>query len=138
MKPLPGAARPQPSSGGRRLGGSFRPYHGPVVRSSYEADLERLAMLREPTRNRLYEFVERQAHPVSRDEAAAAIGITRELAAFHLDRLVDVGLLRAEYRRLGGRTGPGAGRTSKLYRRSRHQVQVSLPHRDHELLARLL
>ena len=32
----------------------------------------------------------RPAEPVGRDEAAAALGISRELAAFHLDRLVAV------------------------------------------------
>src|SRR5207253_8649713 len=55
-----------------------------------------------------------------------------------LDKLVGLGLLKAEYRRLSTRSGPGAGRTSKLYRRSRHQFAVSLPRRSHELLARLL
>ncbi len=97
-----------------------------------------MAALREPTRRRLYQFVERQPDAVSRDEAAKAIGISRALAAFHLDKLIEVGVLKAEYRRLSGRTGPGAGRTSKLYRRSRHDIAVSLPPRDHQLLARLL
>ena len=101
-------------------------------------ELEAMAALREPTRRRLYQFVERQAHAVSRDEAATEIGISRALAAFHLDKLVELGLLKAEYRRLSGRSGPGAGRTSKLYLRSRKQLSVSLPPRDHELLARLL
>ena len=97
-----------------------------------------MAALREPTRRRLYQYVERQPEPVSRDEAAEAIGISRALAAFHLDKLAELGLLKAEYRRLSGRSGPGAGRTSKLYLRSRNRFSVSLPHRDHELLARLL
>ena len=97
-----------------------------------------MAALREPTRRRLYEFVERQADAVSRDEAANEVGISRALAAFHLDKLVELGLLTAEYRRLSGRTGPGAGRTSKLYRRSSNQLSVSIPRRDHELLARLM
>jgi predicted ArsR family transcriptional regulator len=101
-------------------------------------ELEATAALREPNRRRLYEYVERQPRAVSREEAAAAVGISRALAAFHLDKLVGLGLLKAEYRRLSGRTGPGAGRTSKLYRRSRHQFAVSLPHRNHQLLARLL
>lgn len=97
-----------------------------------------MAALREPTRRRLYQYVERQPRAVSRDEAAEAAGISRALAAFHLDKLVEVGVLKAEYRRLSGRSGPGAGRTSKLYRRSGTQIAVSLPHRDHELLARIL
>jgi len=102
------------------------------------AELESLAALLEPNRRRLYEYVARRPDAVSRDEAAEAVGISRALAAFHLDKLVGLGLLRTEYRRLSGRSGPGAGRTSKLYRRSRHQFGVSLPRRDHELLARLL
>jgi len=101
-------------------------------------ELEAIAALREPTRRRLYQFVERQVEAVSRDEAAAEVGISRALAAFHLDKLVELGVLRAEYRRLSGRSGPGAGRTSKLYVRSGNQLSVSLPQRDHELLARLL
>ncbi|MDP9269439.1 MAG: transcriptional regulator [Chloroflexota bacterium] len=101
-------------------------------------ELEAMAALREPNRRRLYQYVERQPHAVSRDEAAEKVGISRALAAFHLDKLVGLGLLKAEYRRLSGRSGPGAGRTSKLYRRSRQQFAMSLPHRNLELLARLL
>ena len=106
--------------------------------SSLERELEVMATLRDPTRRRLYQYVERQPRAVSRDEAAAAAQVSRGLAAFHLEKLVRLGLLKAEYRRLSGRSGPGAGRTSKLYRRSRHEFAVSLPRRNHELLARLL
>jgi predicted ArsR family transcriptional regulator len=109
-----------------------------MAKPSIERTLEVIGALREPTRRRLYEYVERQPRAVSRDQAADAVGISRALAAFHLEKLVEVGILSPEYRRLSGRTGPGAGRTSKLYRRSREQVDVSLPHRNHELLARLL
>lgn len=104
----------------------------------FERQLEAFDALREPTRRRLYEHVERQPQAVSRDEAARAVGVKRALAAFHLDKLVGLGLLTTEYRRLSGKSGPGAGRTSKLYLRSRHQFDVSLPRREHELLARLL
>ena len=103
-----------------------------------EPELKVAATLRDPTRRRLYRYVERQPQAVSRDEAAKAAGVTRALAAFHLEKLVTVGLLKAEYRRLTGRSGPGAGRTSKLYRRSRREFAMSLPRRNHELLARLL
>jgi predicted ArsR family transcriptional regulator len=107
-------------------------------KSWLEPELEVVATLRDPTRRRLYRYVERQPRAVSRDEAAEAAGVSRALAAFHLEKLVRVGLLKAEYRRLSGRGGPGAGRTSKLYRRSRHEFAMSLPWRNHELLARLL
>jgi predicted ArsR family transcriptional regulator len=109
-----------------------------VGKPALERALEVVAALREPTRRSLYEYVERQPRAVSRDQAAQAAGISRSLAAFHLDKLVRLGLLKAEYRRLSGRSGPGAGRTSKLYRRSRRQFDLSLPYRNHELLARLL
>jgi predicted ArsR family transcriptional regulator len=94
-----------------------------------------VALLDEPKRRRLYEFVTARSTPVGREEAAAAIGIGRELAAFHLDRLAEAGLLDTEYRRLGSRTGPGAGRPSKLYRRSKRELNVSLPARDYERAA---
>jgi predicted ArsR family transcriptional regulator len=113
-------------------------YHGRMEVPPLPPELEATAALRDPNRRRLYGFVARQPRSVSRDEAAAAVGVSRALAAFHLDKLVAVGLLKAEYRRLSARSGPGAGRTSKLYRRSRLQFAVSLPHRNHELLARLL
>jgi predicted ArsR family transcriptional regulator len=97
-----------------------------------------IAALDEPVRRRLYHYVAAHRGDVSRDEAAAGAGISRELAAFHLDKLVGEGLLEASFRRLTGRTGPGAGRPSKLYRRSRRQIEVSLPPRSYELAARLL
>jgi predicted ArsR family transcriptional regulator len=104
-----------------------------------DADVvEAIALLDEPKRRRLYEFVAARREPVGRDEAAAALGIGRELAAFHLDRLAAAGLLDVEYRRLGERRGPGAGRPAKLYRRSASEIAVSLPARDYERLAGLL
>lgn len=97
-----------------------------------------IAALDEPTRRRLYEHVVRQPGPVGRDEAAAAVGTPRSTAAFHLDRLVDEGLLEAVYQRRTGRSGPGAGRPAKLYTRSPRQVTVSLPERHYELAAHLM
>ena len=99
--------------------------------------IEAVAALAEPTRRRLYEWVVGQRRPVGRDEAASALAVGRPLAAFHLDRLVEAGLLVTEYRRLSGRSGPGAGRPAKLYRRVEADVTVSLPERRYELAARL-
>lgn len=96
-----------------------------------------IAALNEPWRRDLYRYVAQQPDSVSRDQAAEALGIGRALAAFHLDKLVEEGLLDVEFRRLSGRTGPGAGRPSKLYRRSVRQFDVSLPQRSYELVARL-
>jgi predicted ArsR family transcriptional regulator len=100
--------------------------------------LAAIAALADPLRRRLYGFVSRQEHAVGRDEAAAGVGISRSAAAFHLDRMVDDGLLEPEFRRLTGRQGPGAGRPSKLYRRARREIAFSLPVRQYELAADLL
>jgi predicted ArsR family transcriptional regulator len=101
-------------------------------------DIELVALLDEPARRALYDFVCGRDESVGRDEAAAATGMSRGLAAFHLDRLADVGLLDVEFRRLTGRTGPGAGRPSKLYRRAERRVSVSLPAAQSDLAGDLL
>lgn len=99
--------------------------------------IAKVALLAEPVRRALYLYVSRQSEPVGRDEAADATGTTRENTAFHLDKLVEEGLLETSYRRLGGKTGPGAGRPAKLYRRSSRQLQVAIPARRYELAAEL-
>lgn len=106
--------------------------------SGNESDLQVLASLAEPVRRALYDLVAASAEPLSRDEAADGVGVSRQVAAYHLDRLADDGLLEVEFRRLTGRVGPGAGRPSKLYRRSRQVYEVSVPPRRYELAARIL
>jgi len=96
-----------------------------------------VASLAEPTRRRLFEWLVGRTEPVGRDEAAAALGIGRPLVAFHLDRLVEAGLLDVDYRRLTGRSGPGAGRPAKLYRATRRELAVSVPARRYEVAAEL-
>lgn len=99
--------------------------------------MESVALLGEPARRALYLYVMRQPGEVTRDEAARAVKVSRELAAFHLDKLVSAGLLEPVYRRLTGRTGPGAGRPAKLYRRAAGQIEISLPQREYQLASRI-
>ena len=106
--------------------------------SSDRPDLAALSSLDDPVRRRLYEVVTQRTGPVGRDEAASAAGIGRALAVYHLDKLVESGLLTAFYRRPSGRTGPGAGRPAKLYARSDREFAVTVPPREYELAARLL
>ncbi|MGH3237758.1 MAG: helix-turn-helix transcriptional regulator [Streptosporangiaceae bacterium] len=101
-------------------------------------DLASLSSLDDPVRRRLYEVVTGQADPVGRDEAASAARVGRALAVYHLDKLVESGLLTATYQRLAGRSGPGAGRPAKLYARSDREFAVTVPPREYELAARLL
>jgi predicted ArsR family transcriptional regulator len=106
------------------------------ARSDYIGPISTLA---EPVRRRLYEFVASAGGPVDRDAAAEGVGIGRPLAAFHLDRLAEVGLLDVEYRRRSGRTGPGAGRPAKFYRRPvEREVSLSLPARHYDLAAEIM
>lgn len=94
--------------------------------------------LAEPVRRALYLYVVAQPGPVSREQAADAVGVPLHSAKFHLDRLVSEGLLEVEFRRLTGRTGPGAGRPSKLYRRSPRELSVTLPERRYDLAGEVL
>lgn len=108
------------------------------MRKETEGRLARLAALGEPVRRALYRFVSTQPAAVSRDQAATGVGVPRHVAKFHLDRLEADGLLEAEFRRPPGRGGPGAGRPSKLYKRSKRELSVSLPERRYELAGRLM
>lgn len=107
-----------------------------------EADDQTLATLQllvEPVRRSLYRHVIAAAPAeVGRDAAAEAVGVSRSLAAFHLDKLVEAGLLAVSYRRLSGRSGPGAGRPAKLYRRAEGEHALSVPPRGYAAAARLL
>jgi predicted ArsR family transcriptional regulator len=102
-----------------------------------DPDLVALALLVEPVRRDLYDWVIAQNRPVGREEAATALKITRALATFHLDRLAAAGLLEGGYRRLSGRVGPGAGRPARVYWRADREFSVSLPNRRYERVAQL-
>lgn len=102
------------------------------------SDLGVIAVLGDPVRRSLYDYVTAQDHEVSRAEAAAATGVQRPLAAFHLDRLAEAGLVEVTFRRMTARGGPGAGRPAKLYRRAAAEHQVSVPPRDYRGAAEML
>ena len=104
----------------------------------FASNVAGVGALAEPARRTLYLFVAAQPDAVSREQAASACDMSPHTARFHLDRLVDQGLLDVEFRRLTGRTGPGAGRTAKLYRRSEREVSVSLPARSYDLAGDIL
>jgi len=98
----------------------------------------KLGALADPVRRRLYRFVAEQPDAVSREQAADGVEVPRHTAKFHLEKLVEEGLLVPEFRRLTGRTGPGAGRPAKLYRRSAREVIVSVPSRRYDLAGQVL
>jgi predicted ArsR family transcriptional regulator len=104
----------------------------------FAAHVAGISALAEPARRALYLYVVSRPDAVSRDEAAQGVELPRHTAKFHLDRLVDAGLLEVEFRRLTGRQGPGAGRPAKLYRRASSDVSVSLPVRRYGLAGEIL
>jgi predicted ArsR family transcriptional regulator len=102
------------------------------------ADLTPLSALGSPVRRRLYELVSAAGRAIGRDEAAAAVGVSRSLAAYHLDKLVERGLLEAGFSRQRDRGGPGAGRPAKLYLRASREFVLRAPPRDYRQLAEML
>lgn len=97
-----------------------------------------VASLGDENRRRLFDFVTAADQAVGRDDAAGALGLARSTASFHLDRLVHDGLLAVEFRKLGGKEGPGSGRPAKLYRAAVQEVSASVPERNYDLAAELL
>jgi predicted ArsR family transcriptional regulator len=105
-------------------------------------DLERrisgIAALDQPLRRDLYRLLSDRERWLTRDEASEALGVPRSVAAFHLDKLVEAGLAEVAFERVSGRTGPGAGRPSKVYRRGEREVAASVPERRYDLAGALL
>ena len=95
-----------------------------------------VAALADPVRRALFDYVRRQDHPVSREEAADARDISRNLTAFHLEKLVDAGLLRAHFESPPGPRGPG--RTPKVYEATGAGLNLSVPARQYELVGGIL
>jgi predicted ArsR family transcriptional regulator len=110
----------------------------PGPTAEFDFQVSTIAALGEPIRRTLYRYVIAQPEPVNRDQAAAGVGVARHVAKFHLDKLVEDGLLDVEYARPPGRGGPGAGRPAKRYRRSGRELTVSLPPRAYEFAGRIL
>jgi predicted ArsR family transcriptional regulator len=137
----PDATSPSPKTAGVTGAGAVDPSGGaalPPATKDVDDGIEMAAALADPVRRRLFAFVVDATGPVGRDEAAAAAGVSRSLAGYHLDLLVEEGLLTATFARRNGRDGPGAGRPAKLYEAAAIEVRVQLPPRDDALVAHLL
>jgi predicted ArsR family transcriptional regulator len=107
------------------------------VTEPFDERVRGVAALDHPMTQLLYRLLVERGE-VSRDDASSALDIARSVAAFHLDKLVDAGLADTRFERRSGRTGPGAGRTAKLYRRSPREIEVSIPERHYDLAGGLL
>ncbi|MGH2629572.1 MAG: helix-turn-helix transcriptional regulator [Actinomycetota bacterium] len=103
-----------------------------------DRDAAALSALEDDLRRRMYLYIRRQGRPAHREEVAAAVGVSRKLAAFHLDKLVERGLLVASYARPPGRGGRGAGRSAKYYEPSDREFDVSIPERRYDVIGSVL
>ncbi len=101
-----------------------------------DASLDSLAVLGDELRRRMFDVLRRERRPLTREEVAAAVGVSRKLAAFHLDKLVAAGLLRAHYEPPDGVRR--VGRQPKVYEPADEAISVSIPERRFELLAGIL
>ncbi|MEX2553534.1 MAG: transcriptional regulator [Actinomycetota bacterium] len=101
-------------------------------------DVKRISTLDDDLRRSMYLFARRQLDGVNREDVAREFGVSRKLAAFHLDKLAGEGLLKFHYARPPGRSGPGAGRPAKVYEPSDVEVEVSLPQRRYDVVGALL
>lgn len=102
---------------------------------THTGSIRAIAALGDDLRRRLYEYARAERRPVSRDDAASAVGISRKLAAFHLDKLVDVGLLRFRFLQPAESR---VGRPPKVYAPADAEFAVSIPARRPDLLADIL
>ncbi|MEV4533224.1 hypothetical protein AB0J82_05265 [Asanoa sp. NPDC049518] len=98
--------------------------------------IEDLAVLADEQRRTMFAFIRRVRRPVTREEAAADAGISTKLAAFHLDKLVAAGLLRASHESPGGVRK--VGRRPKVYELTEVDIRVNIPERRPDLIAEIL
>lgn len=107
-----------------------------MMTSEFDDAVETLAVLADPVRRAMYRFVRSQPSPVTREHVAEGTGTSVKLAAFHLEKLLERGLLEASYQEPGSR--PEGGRPAKLYEPARQAVSVALPERRYQLMAEIL
>lgn len=101
-----------------------------------DPSLRAVAALDDVLRRRMYAFIRDAGHPVTREQVATATGVSRKLAAFHLDKLTEVGLLAAGYEPAGRIRR--IGRAPKVYQPAGLDVRVSIPARHYGTLAGIL
>lgn len=110
----------------------------PRAHANLDERLESVAALGDPVRRQMYQVLQRSAEGLTRNQLADLTGLAASTLLFHLEKLVDAGLLNVEFRKLGERSGPGSGRPAKLYRLARDEVAASVPDRRYDLAAELM
>jgi predicted ArsR family transcriptional regulator len=105
--------------------------------SDLEQRIAGIAALDQPLRRELYRLLA-DGEWWTRDNAATSLDVARSVAAFHLDKLAEAGVVEVRFERTSGKQGPGAGRPSKLYRLAATELSASVPERHYDLAGSLL
>ena len=107
------------------------------VETTYDKDGKYLGKLADvfgdPTRRGIYRHLREATEPLSATEVAEVFGLHRTVARAHLERLCELGLVES-----GTRRRAGGGRPAKTYVLTDERLEVMLPPRRYERLARLL
>ena len=107
-----------------------------TLQDETEAALDSLAVLADDVRRSLYFHVRGAGAPITRDEAAELAGISRNLAAFHLEKLVAADLLSVTQPRHARARRPG--RIPKRYVPADSRIELSLPPRRYQTMGAVL
>ena len=107
------------------------------METSYDKEglyLGRLAdVFGDPTRRKIYRHLRSCDVPQSASEVADVFGLHRTVARAHLEKLTEMDLVSTATRRR-----PGGGRPAKIYAVTDARLEIMLPPRRYERLARLL
>lgn len=100
--------------------------------------MDRIDALGDPALRTTALLIRAARRPLTADDVAERLDISRSVARWRLERLVSAGLARVEFERRSGRTGPGAGRPAKTYAAAPETSAVEFPRRHYEsLISRL-
>jgi predicted ArsR family transcriptional regulator len=100
--------------------------------------VDRLEAVGDPELRQAFLLVRARPGPITADEAAAALGVHRNVARARLERLREAGLVLVSFERRTGRSGPGAGRPAKLYAVAPELTPIEFPDRHYGALLPLL
>lgn len=100
--------------------------------------MDALDVIGDPGMRQTLLHVRGRRDPTSIREVAAATGVHRNVARRRLERLAAAGLLTTGFARPPGRTGPGAGRPSKVYSPAPETTAIEFPARHYAQLVGLL
>ena len=100
--------------------------------------MNRFKALADPELRAVLRLVQRRQEPPTADDVAGRLGLSRSVARWRLERLVEHGLLIPQFARRSGRSGPGAGRPAKTYAVAPEETALEFPRRRYEELLRLL